>query len=254
MKSLAGVALALGTAACAGSRGEMMMAGPEARPEPREARAARVAGRDPIEAFRLYRKGAEQGDAACAAKFLAFADRKEGTQSQREYARLFVERLLAEGSLKESKAELHRQLALSWSFNAPRNPGKARRHAEATGKAGLAEELVREAGTKGVSGATGKAGGVSVMAEGTAWAGGNDRILEASGVLAFVVNEAGEPVFRGRRLWIRNGNERAVTVSVAAAGVAHRELAPGQEATVELSPGEDPTSGIDLQVRYCWRR
>ncbi len=283
-------AAAVPMAACAGAP----VAEPRG-PEPLEARAAR-AERDPIEAFRLYRKGAERGEGACAARLLLFADRKEATLSQREYARLFVEKVLASGAVPAGRAaDLHHRLALSWNFLDPRRPSKVREHVEAMARAGMTDEMadsavvremIRTTGAqvdlaaarargrrevvracdatpadaglrmeqRGVPGpaAVRGPGPGAVELEVTAWGGGNDKLLQASGVLAFVVNGAGEPVFRGRHLWMRNGSDRAVTVSVPSAGVSHRELKPGAEETLALAG--DATTGVDLSVRYAWRR
>lgn len=266
-------------AACAG--------GPAVAPP-----ASRAAERDPIETFRLYRKGAEQRDGACALKLLAFADRKESTCSQREYARLFVERLLAGGGLPSNVAAgLHERLAVSWNFLEPRSPSKVRGHLEAMARAGMTEEMAGSTILREMARATGVEvrwtaarredvracdatpadggrmeqrgmpaarpdvrgpGAASLELAATAWGGGNDRLLQASGVLAFVVNESGEPVFRGRHLWVRNGSDRAVTLTVPEAGVSHRELKPGAEEMLALHG--PATSGIDLSVRYAWKR
>jgi hypothetical protein len=258
----------------------------EARRESYEARGARLAERDPIEAFRLWRRGAAERDAACAARLLAFADRKESTLSQREYARLFVEKLLAGGAA--DAAELHRKLALSWNFMDPRSPSKVREHLLGMARAGLTEEMASSAVLREMARATGAEirwtaarrddvracdatpadaslrmeqrvavaprgpGASSVEMEVTAWGGGNDKLLQASGVLAFVTNAEGEPVFRGRHLWVRNGNERAVTVSVPGAGISNLEVKPGEETLLALAG--PAISGIDLTVRYAWKR
>jgi hypothetical protein len=298
--------LAAALAGCATRGGGPEPVGAPAAPSI-EARALRMAERDPIEAFRLLRQGAEARDAECALRFLAFAERKESTQSQREYARLFLEKLLAGGPLGSRKAgdrtaEAHHRLALSWHFLEPRNSAKVREHVEAMARVGMTDamadsaivrEMIRSSGAavdlaaardRGRRRAaqdlvracdatpadeTGRMtqhapaaarsdgagpGTQSLEIEVTAWGGGNDKLLQAAGVLAFVVNGAGEPVFRGRRLWIRNGSPRAVAYAVPAAGAPLRELRPGSEETVELDRTEPETSGIDVVVRYAWKR
>jgi len=299
MKTIHAVTLALAAAsmaACAGGPAETP--GRNASPESFESQAARMAERDPIEAFRLLRKGAGLEDAACALKFLSFAERREATLSQREYARLFIEKQLAAGALRGRAAELHHRLALSWNFLDPRSPAKVRENVEALARAGITDEMAASAVLHEMIRTTGArvdleaarrkgraardlvqacdatpaddsapmvqhgpsragvraAGGPTVVMDVTAWAGGNDKLLQASGVLAFVVNAKSEPVFRGRNLWIRNAGDREVTYSVPAAGVQLRELGPGAEETVALEASEPVTSGIDLTVRYAWRR
>jgi hypothetical protein len=90
--------------------------------------------------------------------------------------------------------------------------------------------------------------------EATAWGGGSDRLLFATGVLAFLVNERGEPSFRGRRLWIRNCGTAPVYASSSFTGHANHELAPGAEELWPVDPHfldeNRNTTGIPLTVRF----
>ena len=93
-----------------------------------------------------------------------------------------------------------------------------------------------------------------IVTEATAWAGGSDRLLFATGVLAFLVNDRGEPCYRGRQLWIRNCSSSPVYYTSSHTGLANHELLPGAE---ELRPVESHaldengnTTGIPLTVRF----
>ncbi len=255
--------------------------------EPLEAQAARVAARDPIEAFRLLRKGVENDEAGCAYRLLAFAERASSTRSQRAYARLFLEKQLAAGGLSGHAAELRFRLAVAWNFVEPRNLAMVRIHLEELARLGVTDRMANSAllremvlltgvemTRRGPSGAgelvracdAGDAGAVmgqsrspgieapglaatSDAVSSTVWGGGNDRLLDATGVLAFLVNERGEPSFHGRSLWIRNGSGRTVIYSAPAADVLLRELGPGEEERVTLALRSSDTTGIDVSVR-----
>jgi hypothetical protein len=90
--------------------------------------------------------------------------------------------------------------------------------------------------------------------EAVAWGGGSDRLLQASGVLAFLVNSRGEPSFRGDRLWICNLGSSAVYLTSLAVGRSNHELLPGTEEILPLPPAgfkkADPTTGIPLSIRF----
>lgn len=285
--SLALLGLAGAAAGCAGGASPSEVAAAE----PLEVQAARVAARDPIEAFRLLRKGVENDDVRCAFRLLAFAERQESTRSQRTYARLFLEKQLAAGGLRDQAAELRYRLALSWNFVEPRNLARVRTHLEALARLGVTDAMANSAllremalltgvqmSPRGRSGAdepvlacdASSADGGAVMGQrvapdlddgapatpaeamgATVWGGGNDKLLDATGVLAFLVNDRGEPSFHGRNLWIRNASGRTVLYSVPGADVLLRELPPGEEERVALDARTTDTTGIEVTVRFA---
>ena len=98
--------------------------------------------------------------------------------------------------------------------------------------------------------------GVTVWADAQAeaWGGGSDRLLLGTGVLAFLVNAAGEPSFRGDHLWICNLGASPVYLTSLAVGRTNHELVPGRIEVISLSSAgyrkAEPTTGIPLSIRY----
>lgn len=244
-----------------------------------EAVARALWDRDPIEALRFARKGAAAGDGECALFYLSLVESREASLSQRVLGRLFLEELAGRGPLRarsgrDARAELHYRLLAAWRAAEPRDPERARSNLEAFLRSAPPAELLRSAMVTeamretppraeapapggGDGWATGRdteisyreSGGRWSVLEVTAWAGGNDRLWQAAGVLAFLVNGRGEPAMRGSALWIRNLSGQAVVYSAPDAGRFHRELAPGQEELVPLPPGGE-TTGVTLKVRF----
>jgi hypothetical protein len=244
-----------------------------------EAVARALWDRDPIEALRLARKGAAAGDGECALLYLSLVESREASLSQRVLGRLFLEELAGRGPLRarsgrDARAELHYRLLAAWRAAEPRDPERARSNLEAFLRSAPPADLLRsalvaeamretppraEAPTPG--GGDGWATGCDIeisyrekdgrwsVLEVTAWAGGNDRLWQASGVLAFLVNDRGEPSMRGSALWIRNLGSRTVLYSVPESGCVLRELAPGQEELVPLRTAREVT-GVKLEVRF----
>jgi hypothetical protein len=93
-----------------------------------------------------------------------------------------------------------------------------------------------------------------MLQEANVWGGGSDRLLLATNVLALLVNERGEPGFRGSRLWICNLGTRPVYLTALELRVSNIELAPGREEVLELASsgqeGPAETTVIPLSVRY----
>jgi hypothetical protein len=243
-----------------------------------EALARALVDRDPIEALRFARKGAAGGDGECALLYLSLVESREASLSQRVLGRLFLEDLAGRGPLRsrsgrDVRAELHYRLMAAWKTAEPRDPERVRSNLEAflnsappadLRRSALVAEAMRETPPRAEP-APGGGDGWTVrrdveisyrdeesresILEVTAWAGGNDRLWQAAGVLAFLVNDRGEPSMRGTALWIRNLSARPVVYSAPDAGRVHRELAPGQEELVPLVSGRNPT-GVTLTVRF----
>jgi hypothetical protein len=97
-------------------------------------------------------------------------------------------------------------------------------------------------------------GGEWMVSEANAWGGGSDRLLTSANVLAFLVNDQGEPSFRGTQLWICNLGDQPVYLTSLAIGESNRELPPGrQELLAPASQTSDNpalTTGISLIVRH----
>ena len=93
-----------------------------------------------------------------------------------------------------------------------------------------------------------------MLQEANVWGGGSDRLLLATNVLALLVNERGEPAFRGSRLWICNLGTAPVYLTALGLRVSHRELVPGREEILGLAgsgpDGSAETTVIPLSVRY----
>ncbi|MBV8881267.1 MAG: hypothetical protein JO332_14975, partial [Planctomycetaceae bacterium] len=174
------------------------------------------------------------------------------------------------------------QLCWAWRYTAPCCPSKAAQVLEAILDLGLSPEqarspfiaqMLQETGLRRGR-ATAKAQDVSLYAgeaadegkrwmrvpvlservsadwshaEAEAWGGGSDRLFLGTNVLAFLVNDQGEPSFRGRTLWIVNLGHAPVYLSSLSAGQANRELAPGRE---ELFPVTESTTGVPVSVKY----
>jgi len=255
-------------------------AAPQERAEACRALSRKLLDRDPVEALRFLRRGAALRDAECCLEYLAFAESKEISASQRLYARIFLEGLLSQGPVlmpdgRDLTPELLYQLASAWRHGDPRDPDRARQNIEAFLRSGppahlarspAVAQLIRELGARPEAA---PGGGASWMrerptrvdspalpdwatVEATAWGGGNDRLWQASGVLAFVVNAEGEPSLRGRALWIRNCGRTPVYYTSMAAGRTHRELLPGREELVPLSfSASEFTTGVPVSVRYA---
>jgi hypothetical protein len=240
--------------------------------------------RDPVEALRFLRKGAALRDGECCLQYLAFSESKEVSLSQRLYARLFVEGLLAQGAIltqsgRHVTGELHYQLASAWRHTEPRDLDRARQNLESLVRSGASSELagspgvaqmIRELGARADEAPGGGASWTRerpaksersvpsfpdwAVIDVTAWGGGNDKLWQAAGVLAFVVNAEGEPSLRGRALWIRNCSRTPVYYTSLAAGRTQHELLPGREERVPLqfaAADKDPsTTGVAVSVRY----
>ncbi|HXG60799.1 MAG TPA: hypothetical protein VNO22_05475 [Planctomycetota bacterium] len=246
-----------------------------------EALAHALADRDPIEALRFARKGAAWGDGECALLYLSLVESRQASLSQRVLGRLFLEDLAARRALRsrsgrDVRAELHYRLMAAWRTAEPRDPERVRTNLDAFLRSSPPEDLRRSTLVAQAMRETppqpepapGGGDGWAVrrdveisyrdeesretLLEVTAWAGGNDRLWQAAGVLAFLVNDRGEPSMRGTALWIRNLSARTVIYSAPEAARVHRELAPGQEELVPLVPGRDAT-GVALTVRFRTR-
>lgn len=244
-----------------------------------EAVARALWDRDPIEALRFARKGALGGDGECALLYLAFVESGQASLSQRVLGRLFLEDLAGRGPLRsrsgrDLRAQIHYGLLAAWRTQEPRDPERARANLEAFLRSSPPEELLRSAlvlAAKrevparpeppalggGSRWATSRPVDISYredsgrwsVLEVTAWAGGNDRLWQAAGVLAFLVNDQGEPCLRGSALWMRNLGAHSVFYSLPEAGHILRELAPGQEEFVALHASRGGT-GVTLAVRF----
>jgi len=93
-----------------------------------------------------------------------------------------------------------------------------------------------------------------VITEANAWGGGSERLFLGADVLAFLVNERGEPSFRGTRLWVCNLGDTPVYLTSVLLGLGNRELAPGREDLVSIpSDGllkSAPVTEVPLRVRH----
>lgn len=245
--------------------------------------------RDRLESLRYLRRGAELRDAECCRQYLVRSESASANVSQRVYARLFMEGLLRKGSIiadgRDIRPELYAQLCWAWKSTEPRCPVKSRQVLESLADAGLAPETARipfvaqmmqEQGIRpskrldvqmysGESAdeakswmrvvlSDGRTLGDWATAEATAWGGGSDRLLLGTSVLAFLVNDKGEPSFRGRSLWICNLGSSPVFLTSLATGLSSKELCPGREAIFQVSDCSldrgDCTTGIPLSVQY----
>lgn len=251
--------------------------------------------RDVLESLRYFRKGALLGDAECCRQYLAYAETPSANQSQRVYARLFIEGLLRKGPVltrsgEDIRSELYYQLCWGWRYTAPCFPAKVKQVLQSMVEQGATPErlnspfiaqMIRETGLRVDSivrkrplapdvhlYAAENAGesirrppappapshpgrGEWIVSEANAWGGGSDRLLTSATVLAFLVNEKGEPSFRGTRLWICNLGEIPVYLTSLAAGQSNRELAPGREEVLSLATeGTELVTGIPLNVRH----
>jgi hypothetical protein len=254
--------------------------------------------RDGLESLRYLRRGAFLRDADCCRQYLVHAEESSVNQSQRAYARFFVEGLLRRGPIlgsngEDIRAELYEQLALAWLTTEPCSAGKARQVLESLLDLAPQPErmpspslvrLLRELGLRPIGGvrAPASAGEVQLYAgeqadeprrwlripstplarqsadwiasEASAWGGGSDRLLQNATVLAFLVNEKGEPCFRGTQLWICNLGDSSVTLNSLPVGQCNRELVPGREELLPLvgSPfvKAEATTGIPLVVHH----
>jgi hypothetical protein len=189
--------------------------------------------------------------------------------------------------------DLYNQLCWAWRCTEPRSPMKAQQALEAMRALGLTPELARsefisrmiaEGGvqadvrierTPWRMQATGMNSGWLKMASnaqydaiasgrstadawavlgGTAWGGGSEKLLIATSVLAFLVNDQGEPSFRGRFLWLRNCGTASVYYSSTTTGHANQELGPGMEALQPVDrhslDENQVTTGIPIMIRF----
>ncbi len=254
--------------------------------------------RDILESLRYLRKGAGLRDPECCRQYLLHAEEPSVNQSQRVYARLFIEGLLRQGPLQNDHGEdlrtgLYEQLAWAWRTTEPCSPGKARQILSALQDLGGGKDrtvspgvtrLLRDLGLRSegegkrslspsdvqlYAGESAEAprGWLQIpmppkarqtaewmVSEAGAWGGGSDRLLRSANVLAFVVNDQGEPCFRGTRLWICNLGETPVYLSSLPVGQSNRELVPGREELLPLvaSPlsKAETTTGIPLVIRH----
>jgi hypothetical protein len=274
---------AAGLQGCLGMRSEpaaTVRAGADRAGSARECEdsARRLWDRDVLEALRYARRGAALGDGECCLQYLALVDRSEVTLSQRQYARLFIEKLLRRGPLRsrtgeDVTAQIYYQLCWSWRTMEPRDPQKVRESVERLYRAGPTPEMAQSEFLKG-SGVAERGGaaiafdpvttpswdapaprphGDFATVESKAFGIGNDRLWLATRVLAFLVNSEGEPSFRGDRLWIRNCGSRPIYYTSGGARQLNREVPPGGEETRALDGGELVTE-VDLKVRFWQER
>jgi len=246
--------------------------------------------RDRLEALRFLRRGAELRDADCTREYLLRSEGADANISQRVYARLYVEGLLRRGPIptadgRDTRPELYTQLSWAWRTTEPRCAAKSRQVLESLVDTGLTPEqaqmpflarLLQEAGIRPVqrlevqmySGesaddakswlrvtpADGRITGDWATAEASAWGGGSDRLFLGANVLAFLVNDKGEPSFRGRNLWICNLGATPVFLSSLATGQNNRELLPGRRELFPVSCSGldrgDCTTGVPLSIQY----
>jgi hypothetical protein len=246
--------------------------------------------RDRLESLRFLRRGAELRDAECCREYLLRSESASANVSQRIYARLYLEGLLRKGPLtgadgRDARPELYALLCGAWRSTEPRCPAKARQVLESLADGGLSPEQARlpfvlhmmnELGIRPVkrldvqmySGegaddakswmrvelSEGRNTGDWTMAEASAWGGGSDRLVLGANVLAFLVNDKGEPSFRGRNLWICNlGSSPAFLTSLATCQ-NNRELTPGRPETFPVGCSGldrgDCTTGVPLSIQY----
>jgi hypothetical protein len=254
---------------------------PHESKEPYAYLAERAATRAPVEEFRLTLKRVHKEDPLFALRLLHTAERAEATYSQRVYARLLIEKKLAAGALREHAAELRRRLALSWHLIEPRSLIKAKANLEALAEVGMPSEMAQSKVLQDIAFLTGARLDPEAQAAGssrqisyeekapwassilreqkgemefTVWGGGCDRLLNETGVLAFLMNDLGEPMLYGRQLWIRNESSFMVVYSVPAADVVLRELRPGDEELIPLRADTKIATGIDLKIRSAYLR
>jgi hypothetical protein len=197
---------------------------------------------------------------------------------------------------EDIRSDLYVRLSRAWCHTPPVSPSKAKQVLESmlecgveprsTSSASLAQ-MIRDAGLRAHPGwkGAGRLQGIQMYAgesaeaarrwlqipelggsgaiagwcvnEANAWGGGSDRLVQSTGVLAFLVNAQGEPTFRGDHLWICNLGTSPAYVTSTDIGRSNYELVPGQEETIPLASAglkqAEPTTGISLAVR-SWRR
>jgi hypothetical protein len=235
-------------AGCGAAANPSLMAGDEA------GRTAR--SDDRIEIARALKRGALERDGAACRDWLLRVGGKDVTLSQRADARLTVAALLAAGPVsdrdgRDLSADLHYQLAWSWTTCEPRSAAKAARHAEAYRRCGGRTEI--PASSAGDAMFRGNVVNGLVEEEGTVWGGGHDRLYLNTGLLAFVTDERGLPTFRGTHLRALNAGEGTVFLTAQSAGEFHRALKPGEEILrpIDLSAVGTGrfTTGIPVTVR-----
>lgn len=89
----------------------------------------------------------------------------------------------------------------------------------------------------------------------TAW--GSDSLWLKADVLAWVVNQNGQPAFRGSNFLIKYGAYHKVPLYYGFSGVLNHALAPGAQETVAYplvryrSANETRPEEVTLRVRYC---
>lgn len=206
---------------------------------------------DLLEDLRLLQRGAAAGDGASALLWLGRVSEPRATVSQRMLARTVLEERLTRPPLRDRSgrdltAQVREQLALSWRLQDPVSAERARRVAAGhpwTPAEASAPETPQD--------------GFWLEERGTVWAGGHDRLYATTGLLAFLVDETGGPVFRGTHVWMRNLDVRTAYVSCGPASLYNRALRPGEAlmAPIDLrAVGAGTfTTGLDLTVR-AWRR
>lgn len=246
--------------------------------------------RDVIESLRWLRRGAELRDAECARQYLAHAETATVNQSQRVYARLFVEGLLRRGPIiardgQDIRGELYYQLCWAWRYTAPCSPAKMKQVLEAMLESGADAEqrqsafivqMIRETGLRPAP-ASARSQEIHLMAG--EHAAEPRRWLQVP--LAGERRETGDWTTAEACAW-GGGSDRLLTgtnvlaflvteqgepsfrgnhlwiVNLGASPVYLTSLAAAQN-NHELTPGRDellplvsaePTTGIPLQVRY----
>lgn len=104
--------------------------------------------RDRLESLRYLRRGAGLRDADACKQYLARAESAPTNQSQRVYARLYVEGLLRRGPIlnadgSDVRAELYYQLCWAWRYTEPANPAKAGQVLASMVDAGMSADMAR---------------------------------------------------------------------------------------------------------------
>lgn len=191
---------------------------------------------------------------------------------------------------EDLRGELYYQLCWAWRYTEPRSPAKAKQVLESMLESGVSPErasstfvvqMIRETGLRvptpgsrrqeihfyaaecaddskpwlqvAMHGGRRETGDWAA-AEANAWGGGSDRLFTTTNVLAFLVNDQGEPSFRGTHLWICNLGASTAYLTSLAAGQSNRELTPGREEVLPLAPAGgdriESATGIPLNVRY----
>jgi hypothetical protein len=234
--------------ACASAPAPALMAGEEPGRSPK--------ANDPLEAVRPLRRAALAKDGAACLDWLARVGASDVTLCQRMDARLSIAALLLRGSLRDREgreltSELHYQLAWSWATAEPRSAARAADHDAAYRRAGgTAKTPFSEAPAPEARAAAPLSG--LQEEEGTVWGGGHDRLFLATGLLAFLTDEHGGPVFRGTHLRLRNAGRETLFVTARSAGQYHRELAPGAEFLCRVEPSSAGSlrfvTGVDVKV------